>query len=371
MFRVQIGGCVVVGKSSRSEKPKAVFSRTPSPLTILIKNAFNLVQLIIINYKYYINNMNKEFEVKCKNCGKIFTVIEEETKFPIKGDKYFCCRTCANTRHHSEETKQKISENVKNSKKYQNNVQKLRKNNSDRFYKDNNGKWVEKPKKYYCGSKELNEQNPDISCRQSPKFFNKFIPFGLDISKLYSKEFIEEHNKVKLLLYKEYVENCLSPADIYKKYNCKDYFNNSETLLHIFKKWNFPIRGYSKAVTNAWICGNLNEGEIHTQYNCGWHTSWNNKEVYLRSSYELDYAKELDKQQIDYEVEFKHIKYWDSQKQKYRCAIPDFYIPSTNTIVEIKSTYTLDKQNMIDKFKVFRELGYNCKLICDHNELEI
>lgn len=59
--------------------------------------------------------MKKEFEVKCKNCGKIFTVIEEETKFPIKRDKYFCCRSCANTRHHSEETKKKISNTMKTS----------------------------------------------------------------------------------------------------------------------------------------------------------------------------------------------------------------------------------------------------------------
>jgi len=59
--------------------------------------------------------MKKEFEVKCKICGKKFTVIEEETKFPIKGDKYFCCRSCANTRHHSEETKLKISDSVKHS----------------------------------------------------------------------------------------------------------------------------------------------------------------------------------------------------------------------------------------------------------------
>lgn len=59
--------------------------------------------------------MKKEFEVICKNCGKKFIVIEEETKFPIKGDKYFCCRSCANTRHHSKETKLKISDSVKNS----------------------------------------------------------------------------------------------------------------------------------------------------------------------------------------------------------------------------------------------------------------
>ena len=57
--------------------------------------------------------MKKEFKVKCKNCNKEFTVIEEETKFPIKGDKYFCCRSCANTRHHSKETYNKISNTLK------------------------------------------------------------------------------------------------------------------------------------------------------------------------------------------------------------------------------------------------------------------
>lgn len=74
-----------------------------------IHSGFDLLLLII---KYYINNMKKEFEVICKNCGKKFTVIEEETKFPIKGDKYFCCRSCANTRYHSEETKQKIKDTL-------------------------------------------------------------------------------------------------------------------------------------------------------------------------------------------------------------------------------------------------------------------
>ena len=58
--------------------------------------------------------MKKEFEVICKNCGKKFIVIEEETKFPIKGDKYFCCRSCANTRHHSKEIYQKISNTLHN-----------------------------------------------------------------------------------------------------------------------------------------------------------------------------------------------------------------------------------------------------------------
>lgn len=58
--------------------------------------------------------MIKTFEVICHNCGKRFEVLEEETKFPKK-EKYFCCRSCANTRHHSKETKNKIKNGVKNS----------------------------------------------------------------------------------------------------------------------------------------------------------------------------------------------------------------------------------------------------------------
>ena len=246
--------------------------------------------------------MKKEFKVKCKNCGKEFEVFEEELKFPIKGDKYFCSRSCANVRHPSKETKEKISKGVKTSIKYLNNVQNRRKNNLEFFYKNENNEWVRKPKKYYCGSKELDEQNPDISCRQSPKYFNKLIPFGLDITKLYTEDFIKEHTKVKQLLYKEYVENCLSPKDIYNKYNCKEYFNNSETLLHLFKDWKFPIRGWSQAVINEWLKGKLKSGKDSYHYNHQWYTTWNGKEVYLHSSYELDYAKELDERQIDYEV---------------------------------------------------------------------
>ena len=297
--------------------------------------------------------MKREFEVKCKNCGKIFIVIEEETKFPIKGDKYFCCRSCANTRHHSEETKQKISNSLNN----------LEKNKQIKLNKELH--------KYFCGYKELDEQNYDISRRQSPKWFNKLIPFGFDINSLYSPRIINEFNKVKQLLYNEYVINNLSPKDIYNKYNCNKYFNNSETLLHIFKDWNFPIRGWSKSCINSWLNGKLNNENKSNQYKQQWYTTWNNKEVYLHSSYELDYAKELDKQKIDYEVEFIHIKYWDSQKHEYRCAIPDFYIPSTNTIIEIKSNYTLDKQNMKDKIKAYKDLGYNFKLICDHKEINL
>lgn len=331
-------------------------------------------QRLQLKHQQYLENKEKnkkEYKFNCKECGKEYSLILTENDYNKGNYSKYCCRSCSNVRHHTKETKEKISKGIKTSIKYLNNVQNRRKNNLEIFCQNENNEWVRKPKKYYCGSKELNDQNPDISCRQSPKYFNKLIPFGLDITKLYSEDFVKEHSKVKQLLYEEYVENCLSPRDIYNKYNCKEYFNNSETLLHLFKDWNFPIRSWSKAVKNAWFTGNLEHGCIYVQYKSGWHTTWNGKEVFLRSSFELYYAQELDDKQIDYEVEFKHIKYWDSQKQEYRCAIPDFYIPKDNMIVEIKSSWTLDKQNMIDRKKAYLDLGYNFKLICDHKELEI
>ena len=44
----------------------------------------------------------------------------------------------------------------------------------------------------------------------------------------------------------------------------------------------------------------------------GIHKTWDDNEVYLRSSYEFDYATLLDGQKIHYEVESLHIKYLDT-----------------------------------------------------------
>lgn len=176
---------------------------------------------------------------------------------------------------------------------------------------------------------------------------------------------VENYLNIKFSI-QNMINNGLSENEI-----CKILGGSYKKGNTIFKILNIQGRNLSKAVQNAWFTGNLEQGNIYVQYHSGWHTTWNEKEVFLRSSYELDYAKELDEQQIDYDVEFKHIKYWDSQKQEYRCAIPDFYIPKDNMIVEIKSSYTLDKQNMIDRKKAYLDLGYKFKLICDHKELEI
>ena len=329
-------------------------------------------QRLQLKHQQYLENKEKnkkEYKFNCKECGKEYILKLTDKQFEEGKFSKFCSRSCANTRHHSDETKQKIKESLNKSKTRKQYLEKIHICILERNKKIKQNIY-NKAKRYFCGSKELDEKNYDISRRQSPKWFKKLIPFGFDINSLYTERIIEENQKVKELLYNEYVNNGLSPRDIWEKYNCKEYINNSETLLHIFKDWNFPIRSWSKACINSWMQGKLKAIDpIHFKQD--WHKTWNGKEVYLHSSYELDYAKELDKQQIDYDVEYLRIKYWDSQMEKYRCAIPDFYIPKDNMIVEIKSSYTLDKQNMIDKKQAYLDLGYKFKLICDHKELEI
>ena len=101
------------------------------------------------------------------------------------------------------------------------------------------------------------------------------------------------------------------------------------------------------------------------------HISWEGKEFTLRSSYEKDFALELDERKISYIVEFKRLEYYDTQENKMRITIPDFYLPETNTIVEIKSVYTLKVQNMKDRRDAYIKLGYNFKLILEHKECNI
>jgi hypothetical protein len=53
----------------------------------------------------------KIFKVKCFKCGKEFEVKEREKLFPKK-EKYFCSRSCANIREHTDEVKNKIRNSV-------------------------------------------------------------------------------------------------------------------------------------------------------------------------------------------------------------------------------------------------------------------
>lgn len=216
-----------------------------------------------------------------------------------------------------------------------------------------------------CGQEKC--LNLDV-CKHPKNWFNNLIFFGFDNNILGTINIHKEYYRIKELLEKEYLDNNLSPSDISKKYL---YDKNSENILHILKAFKIKTRNLSESEINAYLSGKIlsvNGVDSNYQFKHGWHKTWNNKKVYYRSSYELKYIKILDENKIDYETEYFRIKYWDSEKCKYRVAIPDIFIKMENKIIEIKSKVTFNKQNIIDKFKEYKKLGFDVYMIHEHTE---
>ncbi|HLC58664.1 MAG TPA: hypothetical protein VJI68_02290 [Candidatus Nanoarchaeia archaeon] len=75
-----------------------------------------------------------------------------------------------------------------------------------------------------------------------------------------------------------------------------------------------------------------------------------NGKIYLRSKWELDVAKFLDKNNISWLYEPFPVPYLDNNKEKH-VTIPDFYLPKYNLIIEVKglrkdfiSSYTINNK---------------------------
>ena len=85
--------------------------------------------------------------------------------------------------------------------------------------------------------------------------------------------------------------------------------------------------------------------EGNYQYECGWHTTWDNTEVYLRSSYELEYAQELDSKQINYEVESLRIKYFDTK-------LNGFTVEGVQNLITTASSATSPSESGDAKYEI-------------------
>ena len=213
----------------------------------------------------------------------------------------------------------------------------------------------------FCGSIKI-----DGKCEHSQicKYGNlnaekNYKYFGFDLTSIGTLRALEEYNKVKELLLKEYNENLLSVSEIKEKYG---YPGSVERLVYILKSFGIKLRNTSSSVRNAYLRGKLNIPDSFS-FNSGWHTKNDGSKVFYRSSYELEYCRYLDEHDIEYNVEDLRIKYYDTEKQIERVAIPDFHLLNENTIVEVKSPFTFIKQNMIDKVLAYKQLGYNFKLL--------
>lgn len=298
-----------------------------------------------IKFKQEKDERIKEYDKhpnRCLQCGKELTYEQRHNKF--------CSSSCAGTYNNlkrgsrSEETKQKISQGLK---KYciENNIIKTK------YCK-------------YCGSEKGKCLHPEICGKY--RLFKSLEKFGFDKQKIGSVEIYDEYNRIKKLLTEEY-KNHIDDKLLNEKYNYTSGLANFHKLLKSMEIETKPIK---ERLSETYLLGKKNI-QSSTNFKSEWHTTWDNNEVYLRSSYEIDYANELDKNHIKYEVEYLRIKYFDTIENRYRCSIPDFYLPDTNTIVEIKSKYTLNIQNMKDKFLAYKNLGYDMKLILEHKEVDI
>lgn len=184
--------------------------------------------------------------------------------------------------------------------------------------------------------------------------------------KTYNKKATEAtiRNATLKLLYSLYFTHEISTIEIAEKFKIPK--KRAYLIANFLKEHGFSLRKPSEASALVYKNNRIPRGK-HKNYKTGYHTTWFNYTFHYRSSYELIFAKHLDEQKLTYEYESKKIRYYDTQKKQWRYAIPDFYIPSMNTIVEIKSQWTYDPTNMKDKEKFYKKAGYSFNLLLDED----
>lgn len=146
----------------------------------------------------------------------------------------------------------------------------------------------------------------------------------------------------------------------------KEYFDIPLPDGHMpafLKQFGIPLRTNSESQTAYIFRNGINYSQ--TKYKTGWHVDWRGISHFYRSSYELKFYEHLDSKKINYQTESMRIKYFDSKEQKIRVAIPDVII-NNKLIVEIKSLYTLDSENMNDKFLAYKKHGFRPMLVLNH-----
>lgn len=94
------------------------------------------------------------------------------------------------------------------------------------------------------------------------------------------------------------------------------------------------------------------------------------KKLTLRSYWEKIVAEFLDRNKFCWEYKTKRIPYWDTERKIEAVTIPDFYIPETNTIIEVKSNAEFNSQKTRDKIVGIKNKGFDVFLI-GKNEIKL
>jgi hypothetical protein len=181
------------------------------------------------------------------------------------------------------------------------------------------------------------------------------VKLGFDFS---NQNVHEEYHKIQEMLFTEYHIKHGSMITIMDQFKIP----STRTIDTLFREFEIKSRTLSEATSNAYEQNRVNVPPI--KFHNIWHKTWMGNSVLLRSSYEKQFALLLDEIQEEYHVEAMRIKYFNKREDKFKIAIPDFYLPKENKIVEIKSTYWLD-DSMKDKKEAYESLGYKFSLYLD------
>lgn len=299
-------------------------------------------QTIEENYNDRVNN----YYINPKHCLYCNCVIPYDKRY-----NKFCCKNHAasyNNKHRDHSIYENISNLLKN-KSIAPNKNKTKRNTCK-----------------ICGA--LRGECKDSYVCSKYRLFNGLIKFGFDINTKGTEKIIDEFYRVRNIIEKFYLLNGSNNDKLIETFN---YYGGPSNFHKILKTLDIQTRNLSEGQIFSLESGNRIDMPQVNSYHDEYHKTWDNNIVYLRSSYETDYANILDDNKIHYEVESLKIKYFDTQLNKERIAIPDFYIRDKNLIVEIKSNFTLDIQNMKDKVILYKNNGYDFKLILEHKEVDL
>lgn len=192
----------------------------------------------------------------------------------------------------------------------------------------------------------------------------KILPkFGTNLKYLGTLNIFDEVEGIALKLIHEYNELGDSTPILSQKYGVHD-----KTIVNFIKRFNpqFCPRTYSEAGRLGSLKGRVKPfmGFKKQMIKSQWHVTWFDQQVFLRSNFEKLFAEYLDKSKTYYEVEALRIVYLDVSN-KERIYLPDFYLPKTKTIIELKNWYHfyINFDNIVKKLQACQYLGYCPELI--------
>lgn len=211
---------------------------------------------------------------------------------------------------------------------------------------------------------EKRDKNKDFVCPYTKNIFN--ITSSHDVKKI--NEHLEKLGKSIKDTMVEYFPNnvsyCLecnkpiflSKNPLYKetkKFCCKEhYWEYKRKNPSLYEYSEETRKKHSTTITNKILEGKFTPSRNHYT-NWGAIDSLSNKKY--RSRWELIFHKT----NPNLEYESKRLKYFDSEKNKTRTYIVDFYNPKTNDLYEIKPSCELNSQNVLDKRKSLIEFCEN------------